>query len=188
MLLGTSATPMKRYDLMNQVNARGTYLCSQKCLPYLEKSKHPHILNISPPLVMAPHWFQNHVAYTMAKYGMSMCVLGMSAEFKSSGIPVNALWPRTAISTAAIEMLMGNESMSRCRKPEIMADAAYLILSRKGVEPTGQFYIDDEVGYTFRSYISLSMSWIYRYLRVMELQTSTSIRYLLERHSWQTFS
>ena len=162
---------MKRYDLMNQVNARGTYLCSQKCLPYLEKSKHPHILNISPPLVMAPHWFQNHVAYSMAKYGMSMCVLGMSAEFKSKGIPVNALWPRTAISTAAIEMLMGNESMSRCRKPEIMADAAYLILSRKGVEHTGQFYIDDEVGDTFRGYISLFVSWICRCLQPVELQT-----------------
>ena len=136
---------MKKYDLMNQINARGTYLCSQKCLPYLEKSRHPHILNISPPLVMAPHWFQGHVAYTMAKYGMSMCVLGMSAEFKSKGIAVNALWPRTAITTAAVEMLMGNEAMSKCRKVDIMADAAYLILSKKGSADTGNFYIDDEV-------------------------------------------
>ena len=142
---GTADTSMKKYDLMNQINTRGTYLCSQKCLPYLEKSKHPHILNISPPLVISPHWFQNHVGYTIAKYGMSMCVLGMSAEFKPRGIAVNALWPRTAITTAAIEMILGKEAMDNCRKVDIMADAAYLILSKKGADETGNFYIDDEV-------------------------------------------
>ncbi len=144
-LTGTRETPMKRYDLMNNVNARGTYLCSQACLPHLEKGNNPHILMNSPPLNMNPRWFQNHVAYTMAKYGMSMCVLGMSGELKDAGVAVNALWPRTAIATSAINMIGGEEMMKRTRKPEIMADAAYAILSRKSTECTGNFFIDDEV-------------------------------------------
>jgi len=148
-LTGTLATPMKKYDLMNQVNARGTYLCSRACLPHLLNSKksgkQPHILNISPPLSMKPIWFKNHTAYTIAKYGMSMCVLGMSAELQESGIAVNALWPRTAIYTAAMEMLGGgSEVASQCRNVNIMADSAYSVLCR-GIESTGNFYIDDNV-------------------------------------------
>jgi citronellol/citronellal dehydrogenase len=145
----TSETPMKRFDLMNQINTRGTYACSYYCLPYLKKSaqlgRNPHILNLSPPLNLNPRWFRNHVAYTIAKYGMSMCVLGMSEEFKPDGIGVNALWPRTGIATAAIEWIAGKEAMQNCRKVEIMSDAAYYILSRKGSECTGNFFIDDEV-------------------------------------------
>uniref|UniRef100_A0A1I7ZU88 Hydroxysteroid dehydrogenase-like protein 2 n=1 Tax=Steinernema glaseri TaxID=37863 RepID=A0A1I7ZU88_9BILA len=146
-LTGTLDTPMKRYDLMNQVNARGTFLMSQKCIPYLKQSKNPHILNISPPLVMETHWFANHVAYTMAKYGMSMCVLGMHEELRPDGIAVNALWPRTAIWTAAMEMLSGDkeEGAKGCRTPDIMADAAYALLSRNSREFTGNFVIDDEI-------------------------------------------
>lgn len=148
-LTGTLATPMKKYDLMNQINARGTYLCSRTCLPHLLESKkngrQPHILNISPPLSMKPIWFKNHVAYTIAKYGMSMCVLGMASELQDSGVAVNALWPRTAIYTAAMEMLGGgNEVASQCRTPDIMADAAYAVLTR-GIDATGNFYIDDAV-------------------------------------------
>lgn len=145
MLTGTLQTPMKRYDLMNQVNARGTYLVSQKCLPHLLEAQNPHILNISPPLNLNPAWFKNHVAYTMAKYGMSMCVLGMSEEFKSQGVAVNALWPRTAIATAAINMIGGDAMMRASRKPEIMSDAAYAILTKPAGECTGNFFIDDEV-------------------------------------------
>jgi len=146
-LTGTLATPMKKYDLMNQVNARGSYLCSRMVLPYLlesqKKGREPHILNISPPLSMKEIWFKNHVAYTIAKYGMSMCVLGMSAELKEQGISVNALWPRTAIYTAAMAMLGGGDSIAnQCRTPDIMADAAYAVLTRKA---TGNFYIDDTV-------------------------------------------
>ncbi|TDG51354.1 hypothetical protein AWZ03_002149 [Drosophila navojoa] len=144
-LTNTPDTEMKRYDLMHSINTRGTFLVSKECLPYLEKSNHAHILNISPPLSMKAKWFGPHVAYTMAKYGMSMCVLGMAAEFKDRGIAVNALWPRTAIHTAAIEMLTGPDSASWSRKPEIMADAAYAILSREPKQFTGQFFIDDEV-------------------------------------------
>merc|ERR1712183_327729 len=148
-LTGTLATAMKKYDLMNQVNARRTYLCSRACLPHLLNSKksgkQPHILNISPPLSMKPIWFKNHTAYTIAKYGMSMCVLGMSAELQESGIAVNALWPRTAIYTAAMEMLGGgSEVASHCRNVDIMADSAYSVLCR-GIESTGNFYIDDNV-------------------------------------------
>jgi len=148
-LTGTLATPMKKYDLMNQVNARGTYLCSRACLPHLIESKksgkQPHILNISPPLSMKPIWFKNHTAYTIAKYGMSMCVLGMSPELQDNGIAVNALWPRTAIYTAAMEMLGGgSEVASQCRTVDIMADSAYAVLCR-GMEATGNFYIDDNV-------------------------------------------
>lgn len=144
-LTGTLATPMKKYDLMNSVNARGTYLCSQACVPYLKLSKNPHILNISPPLSMNPMWFKGHVAYTMAKYGMSMCVLGMAAEFKEENIAVNALWPKTAIATAALEMLGGEEVFKQCRKPEIMSDAAYVILTGNSKSRTGEFLIDENV-------------------------------------------
>jgi len=144
-LTGTLNTSMKKYDLMNSVNARGTYLCSQACLPYLQQSKNPHILNISPPLNMKPIWFKNHTAYTMAKYGMSMCVLGMAAEFKDDGIAVNALWPKTAIATAAIEMLGGSDMMNQSRKPDIMADAAYVMLTKNSRSYTGNFAIDEDV-------------------------------------------
>ncbi|KAH8382681.1 hypothetical protein KR009_004828 [Drosophila setifemur] len=144
-LTGTLETDMKRYDLMHNINTRGTFLVSKECLPYLKKSNHAHILNISPPLSMLPKWFGPHVAYTMAKYGMSMCVLGMAEEFRNDGIAVNALWPRTAIQTAAIEMLTGPESAKWSRKPEIMADAAYAILCKEPKQFTGQFAIDDEV-------------------------------------------
>uniref|UniRef100_F6ZPV8 Hydroxysteroid dehydrogenase-like protein 2 n=1 Tax=Ciona intestinalis TaxID=7719 RepID=F6ZPV8_CIOIN len=147
-LTGTEVTKMKTYDLMNQVNTRGTYLCSKVCVPHLldskKRGKSPHILNISPPLSMKPMWFKNHTAYTIAKYGMSMCVLGMAAEFEESGIAVNALWPKTAILTAAMEMLGGKDVSSQCRKPEIMADAAYAILKQETLS-TGKFFIDDEV-------------------------------------------
>ncbi|KAL1130421.1 hypothetical protein AAG570_011669, partial [Ranatra chinensis] len=144
-LTGTLVTDMKRYDLMHNINTRGTFLVSKMCLPYLQKGTNPHILNISPPLNMAPHWFKDHVAYTMAKYGMSMCVLGMAEEFKEDGIAVNALWPKTAIHTAAIEMLAGKESGSNSRKPEIMADAAYAIFCRDSKSVTGQYLIDEDI-------------------------------------------
>jgi citronellol/citronellal dehydrogenase len=145
-LTGTLSTPMKRFDLMHSVNTRGTYLASKSCLPHLLKSDNPHILNISPPLNMSPHWFGGHVAYTMAKYGMSMCVLGMAEEFRSKGVAVNALWPKTTIDTAAIRNLLGGEAMAnRSRSPEIMADAAMAILMRKSVEFTGNFVIDEEI-------------------------------------------
>lgn len=146
-LTDTPSTPLKKYDLMNQINARGTYLVSQKCLPYLKKSNHAHILNISPPLNLNPFWFKNHVAYTISKYGMSMCALGMAEEFKTDNIAVNALWPRTAIYTAAIEMLTSGseEAKATSRKPEIMADAAYYILTTNPPSLTGKFLIDDDV-------------------------------------------
>jgi citronellol/citronellal dehydrogenase len=145
-LTGTLSTPMKRYDLMHQVNTRGTYACSQACLPHLLKAKNPHILNLSPPLNMAPRWFGPHVAYTMAKYGMSMCVLGMAEEFASEGVAVNALWPRTAIATAAVQNLLGGEDAIRgCRTPEIMADSAHAILIRPSRSCTGRFFIDEDV-------------------------------------------
>ena len=144
-LTGTHETPMKRYDLMHHVNTRGTYLCSQVCLPHLEKASNPHILNLSPPLNMNPKWFKNHVAYTMAKYGMSMCVLGMAAEFEDRGIAVNALWPRTAIWTSAMNMLGGPEVRGACRSVDIMSDAAHAILTRPARGCTGNFFIDDEV-------------------------------------------
>lgn len=144
-LTGTLETPMKRYDLMHQINTRGTYLCSQKCLPHLLKSDNPHILNLSPPLNMEPRWFGPHVAYTMAKFGMSMCVLGMAEEFRKKGVGVNALWPRTAIDTDAMNVITGPELRKKCRKVEIMADAAHVILTRPARETTGNFFIDDEV-------------------------------------------
>ncbi|CAK1596440.1 unnamed protein product [Parnassius mnemosyne] len=142
-LTGTAQTDMKRYDLMHNINTRGTFLTSKLCLPLLKNSDHAHILNLSPPLNMNPYWFSIHVAYTMAKYGMSMCVLGMSEEFKSFNIGVNALWPKTAIATAAIEMLTGDTSTSR--KPEIVSDAAYIMLSQDPKKYTGNFAIDEEV-------------------------------------------
>ncbi|XP_022228710.2 hydroxysteroid dehydrogenase-like protein 2 [Drosophila obscura] len=144
-LTPTLDTDMKRYDLMQNINTRGTFLVSKSCLPYLLKSDNPHILNLSPPLNMKPQWFANHVAYTIAKYGMSMCVLGMSEELRDQGVAVNALWPRTTVHTAAVEMLNGPEGALYSRKPEIMADAAYAIISRDARDYTGQFFIDDEV-------------------------------------------
>ena len=149
-LTGTLQTPMKRFDLMFGVDVRGTFLCSQACLPELVKSaqagRNPHILTLSPPLNMKAHWFAPHVAYTMAKYGMSMCVLGMAEEFRTLGVAINALWPRTVIATAALQMIPGAE-VERCRKPEVMADAAHAVLTRDARDPanTGNFYIDDEV-------------------------------------------
>jgi citronellol/citronellal dehydrogenase len=145
-LTGTAHTPMKRYDLMHQINTRGTFACSQAALPWLKKAANPHILNISPPLNMEERWFAPHVAYTMAKFGMSMCVLGMAGEFRRDGIAVNALWPRTAIATAAVQNLLGGEAAMRSsRKPEIMGDAAHAILTRPAREFTGKFCIDDDV-------------------------------------------
>ena len=147
-LTPTLATPAKRFDLMFDVNVRGTFLTSQAAIPHLKESAksggNPHILTLSPPLSMKAKWFKNHVAYTMAKYGMSMCVLGMSEEFRRDGIAVNALWPRTAIDTAALQMIPGIDTAA-CRKPEILADAAYLILNRKAEATTGNFFVDDEV-------------------------------------------
>jgi citronellol/citronellal dehydrogenase len=145
-LTGTLQTDMKRYDLMNQINARGTFLVSKVCLPHLIKSDNPHILNLSPPLDMDPKWFGPHVAYTMAKFGMSLCVLGMAEEFKEEGVAVNALWPRTAVATAAIKNALGGDSiMNISRSPEIMADAAHVILTKNSREFTGNFCIDDNL-------------------------------------------
>ena len=147
-LTKTEATPAKRFDLMFDVNVRGTFLTSQAAIPHLRESakagRNPHILTLSPPLSMKAKWFKNHVAYTMAKYGMSMCVLGMSEEFKRDGIAVNALWPRTAIDTAALQMIPGVDTAA-CRKPEILSDTAYIILNRNSKECTGNFFVDDEV-------------------------------------------
>lgn len=147
-LTPTLATPAKRFDLMFDVNVRGTFLTSQAAIPHLKESAkaggNPHILTLSPPLSMKAKWFKNHVAYTMAKYGMSMCVLGMSEEFRRDEIAVNALWPRTAIDTAALQMIPGIETAA-CRKPEILADAAYEILNRPSKDCTGNFFVDDEV-------------------------------------------
>jgi citronellol/citronellal dehydrogenase len=147
-LTDTEHTPIKRYDLMNQINARGTFLCTQLCLPELRKSaaagRNPHVLNMSPPLSMKEHWFAPHTAYTMAKYGMSMCTLGHAGEFRKYGIAVNSLWPRTAIATAALQMIPGVD-LGLCRKPEILADAAYVILTSDAGDTlnSGNFYIDD---------------------------------------------
>ena len=147
-LTPTEKTPAKRFDLMFDVNVRGTFLTSQAVIPYLRESakagRNPHILTLSPPLSMSPKWFKNHVAYTMSKYGMSMCVLGMAEEFKRDGIAVNALWPRTAIDTAALQMIPGVDT-DFCRKPEILSDTAYIILNRDSKTTTGNFFVDDEV-------------------------------------------
>ncbi len=145
-LAGTEALDMKRYDLMHGINTRGTFLVSKLCIPHLKKAQNPHVLNLSPPLNMETRWFAPHVAYTMAKFGMSMCVLGMAGEFKKDGIAFNALWPRTTIATAAVNNLLGGEQvMKGSRKPEIMGDAAYVIFNRPSRECTGNFFIDDEV-------------------------------------------
>ncbi len=145
-LTNTLQTDMKRYDLMNQINARGTFLTSKKCLPFLLKAENPHILNLSPPLDMNPNWFANSVAYSIAKFGMSLCVLGMAEEFKEQGVAVNALWPRTAIATAAVKNILGgDETVKVSRTPEIMADAAYVILTKDSKEFTGNFCIDDNL-------------------------------------------
>ncbi|HRP12377.1 MAG TPA: NAD(P)-dependent oxidoreductase, partial [Terricaulis sp.] len=147
-LTGTLQTDIRRYDLMNQVNARGTFIVSRACIPHLKQASNPHVLMLSPPLDMSPRWFQNHVAYTMAKFGMSMCVLGMSAEFKDEGIAFNALWPRTGVATAAIEFaLAGEEGLRHCRTVDIMADAAYAIFNKPARACTGNFFIDDVLLY-----------------------------------------
>jgi len=147
-LTPTEKTPAKRFDLMFDVNVRGTFLTSQAAVPHLRDSakagRNPHILTLSPPLSMKAKWFKNHVAYTMSKYGMSMCVLGMAEEFKRDGIAVNALWPRTAIDTAALQMIPGVDT-DFCRKPEILSDTAYIILNRDAKTTTGNFFVDDEV-------------------------------------------
>ena len=145
-LTSTEMTDMKRYDLMHGINTRGTFVCSKQCIPHLKKAQNPHVLNLSPPLNMETRWFAPHVAYTMAKFGMSMCVLGMAGEYKSAGIAFNALWPRTTIATSAIQNLLGGDHvMKGSRKPSIMADAAHLIFNRPARECTGNFFIDDEV-------------------------------------------
>jgi citronellol/citronellal dehydrogenase len=145
-LTGTLSTEMKRYDLMHGINTRGTFVTTKACLPHLLKAENPHVLNISPPLNMETRWFAPHVAYTMAKYGMSMCVLGMAGEFKNQGVAFNALWPKTAIATAAIMNILGGEmAMKKSRSPEIMADAAHAILSKNSRECSGNFFIDEEV-------------------------------------------
>ncbi len=141
----TLELPMKRFDLLFQVNARATYACSRACLPHLLKADNPHILTLSPPLHMDPKWFQNYLGYTMSKYGMSMCTLGMAAEFKSQGVAVNSLWPKTLIATAAIEVNFPKEFYQSSRKPEIVADAAYFILTSPSRQVTGNFFIDEDV-------------------------------------------
>jgi citronellol/citronellal dehydrogenase len=143
-LAGTLDTPMKRFDLMHQVNVRGTFLCAQACIPHLKRAANPHVLVLSPPLNMDPRWFAPHVAYTIAKYGMSQCVLGMAHEFAADGLAVNALWPRTIIHTAALAMIPGIDPR-RCRTPQIVADAAHAVLTAPSRARTGQFLIDETV-------------------------------------------
>ena len=143
-LTPTRQTEMKRFDLMHQINTRGTYMVSKYAIPYLEKAENPHVLMLSPPLDMAEKWFAPHLAYTMAKFGMSLCVLGLSGELRKAGIAVNALWPRTTIATAAVENLLGGEALMRAsRTPEIIADAAHALFLKPAREITGQFLIDD---------------------------------------------
>ena len=144
-LTGTLQTPMKRYDLMHQINTRGTFLCSQTCLPHLLKAENPHVLNLAPPLNVETRWFAPHTAYTMAKFGMSLCVLGMAGEFKKHGVAFNALWPKTTIDTAAIRNVVGAGLANRSRKPDIMADAAHAIVTRPSRDCTGNFYVDEDV-------------------------------------------
>ena len=144
-LSGSLTTPVKRFDLMNQVNVRGTYLVSQACLPFLLKAENPHILTFSPPLNLKPHWFKHHPAYTMAKYGMSLAVMGLAAEFAEQGVAVNGLWPKTVIHTAALAMLGGLVKPEQCRLPDIMADASHVILTRRSRDCSGQFFIDEDV-------------------------------------------
>jgi len=144
-LKNTLDLSMPKFDLMHSVNVRGTFACSKACLPYLLKSDNPHILNLSPPLNLDPVWFKDYLAYTISKYGMSMCVVGMAEEFRTRGIAVNALWPRTVIHTAAIDMLGGVVKADNCRNAEIMADAAHAILCRNSKTTTGNFFIDEDV-------------------------------------------
>jgi citronellol/citronellal dehydrogenase len=144
-LQGTLDLPVKRFDLMFEVNVRGTFLVSRACIPHLLKAANPHVLNLSPPLNLNPVWFRDHAAYTMAKYGMSMCVLGMAEEFREAGIAFNALWPRTVIDTAAITILGDAVKPENCRSPEIMADAAHIILCQSARQCTGHFYLDEDV-------------------------------------------
>jgi citronellol/citronellal dehydrogenase len=144
-LAGTLDTPLKRWDLMHAVNVRATFACSQACIPHLARSDNPHVLNLSPPLALEPRWFAPHVAYTIAKYGMSLCVLGMAEELRDKGIAVNALWPRTVIATAALNLLGGEETARHARRPEIVADAAVAILRREARACTGNFFVDEDV-------------------------------------------
>ena len=147
-LTGTESTEMKRWDLMHQINARGTFLVSKTCIPHLKKAENPHVLMLSPPLDMQPKWFQSHVAYSMAKYGMSLSVLGMAEEFRKDGVAFNALWPRTAIATAAVKFALGGDAMIQAsRTPQILADAAHLIFQKPSRDLTGQFLIDDNFLY-----------------------------------------
>ena len=147
-LTGTLATDMKRYDLMHQVNGRGTFLVSKACIPHLKQAANPHVLALSPPLDLSPHWFGSHVAYSMAKYNMGLAMLGMAEEFKGDGIAFNALWPRTAVATAAIEFaLTGKEGLAHCRTPDILADAAHALFCLPARENTGRFLIDDSFLY-----------------------------------------
>lgn len=145
-LTPTEMTDMKRWDLMHQINLRGTFVCSKWAIPHLRKAANPHVLTLSPPLSLDPKWYAPHVAYTIAKFGMSMCTLGMAEEFRGEGIAFNSLWPRTTIATAAVQNLLGGDQMVRhSRTPEIMADAAWAIFNRPAKTATGNFYIDDEV-------------------------------------------
>ncbi|MBC8134225.1 MAG: NAD(P)-dependent oxidoreductase [Deltaproteobacteria bacterium] len=145
-LTRTLDTDMKRFDLMHQINTRGTFLCSKACLPALLRAPNPHILMLAPPPALQPQWFAPHLAYTIAKYGMSLCVLGLAAEFKDAGVAVNALWPRTVIATAAVQNLLGGDATTaRARRPEIVADAAHIIFTRASRDFTGQFFIDEDV-------------------------------------------
>jgi citronellol/citronellal dehydrogenase len=147
-LAPTEQIEMRRYDLINQINTRGTFVTSRACLPYLKQAANPHILTLSPPLDLRPKWFAGHLAYSLSKYGMSLCMLGLAEEYRAAGIACNALWPRTTIATAAVEFALGGvQMMRRSRKPEIVADAAHVILSRPARECTGQFLIDDSVLY-----------------------------------------
>jgi citronellol/citronellal dehydrogenase len=147
-LAPTEQIDLRRYDLMQQINTRGTFVTSRACLPYLRRAANPHILTLSPPLDLQPRWFAPHLAYSLAKYGMSLCMLGLAAEYRDAGVACNALWPRTTIATAAVQFALGGEAMMRrSRRPEIVADAAHAILRRSARECTGQFLIDDAVLY-----------------------------------------
>jgi citronellol/citronellal dehydrogenase len=145
-VVGTEALELKRYDLMQDINTRGTFVVSKACIPHLKRAENPHVLTLSPPLSLDPKWFANHVGYTIAKYGMSMCTLGMAAEFREEGIAFNSLWPRTIVATAAVQNLLGgDEAMARSRKPEIVADSAYVIINRPSRECTGNFFLCEDV-------------------------------------------
>jgi len=145
-LAGTEALEMKRYDLMQDINTRGTFVVSKACIPHLKSAENPHVLTLSPPLNMDPKWFKGHVAYTIAKYGMSMCTIGMAEEFRDAGIAFNGLWPRTIIATAAVQNLLGgDEAMARSRRPELVADAAHAVVTRPSRECTGNLFLAEDV-------------------------------------------